>query len=50
LLTALPIHKIGDANDWTRLHPSVDDYWTGEMCFVSVPVKGQARSVAPHRG
>ena len=40
LLAALPILKIGDVNDWTRLHPSEDDYWTPEMCFVPVPIKG----------
>jgi len=26
LLTALPILKIGDVGDWTRLHPSEDEY------------------------
>jgi hypothetical protein len=40
LLTALPIIKIGDVGDWTRLHPSEDDYWSCELCFVSVPIKG----------
>ena len=28
LLTALPILKIGDVDDWARLHPSEDEYWT----------------------
>ena len=41
LLTALPIIKIGDVDDWTRLHPSEDDYWSCEMCFV------RCRSRAP---
>jgi hypothetical protein len=40
LLSALPIIKIGDVGDWTRLHPTVEEYWSDELCFVSVPVKG----------
>jgi hypothetical protein len=40
LLTALPIYKIGDVGDWTRLHPSEDSYWSIELCFVEVPIKG----------
>jgi len=31
LLTALPILKIGDVNDWCRLHPSEDEYWSPEL-------------------
>ena len=45
LLTALPIIKIGDVNDWTRLHPSEDDYWFHELCFVEVPIKGTKRDM-----
>ena len=45
LLTALPIHKIGEVDDWTRLHPSEGDYWTDELCFVWVPVKGAKRNL-----
>jgi hypothetical protein len=45
LLTALPILRIGDINDFVRLHPSEDDYWTPELCFVSVPIKGVKREV-----
>ena len=45
LLTTLPILKIGDANDWTRLHTSEDEYWTPELCFVSVPIKGTKRDM-----
>src|SRR6476619_1546338 len=45
LLTALPLLKIGDVNDWTRLHPSEDEYWTPELCFVSVPVKGAKHDI-----
>jgi hypothetical protein len=43
LLTALPIHKISEANDFVRLHPSEDDYWSTELCFVSVPILGEKR-------
>jgi hypothetical protein len=45
LLTALPVTKIGEVNDWTRLHPSEDEYWTPELCFVSVPIKGTKRDL-----
>ena len=45
LLTALPILKIGDVDDWTRLHPSEDEYWTHELCFVSVPIQGAKRDM-----
>ena len=50
LLTALPILKIGEVDDWTRLHPTEDEYWTCELCFVSVPIQGrQARHAARDR-
>ena len=45
LLTVLPIYKIGDVGDWARLHPSEDDYWTIELCFVEVPIKGTKRNM-----
>ena len=45
LLMPLPILKIGDVGDLTRSHPSEDDYWTAEMCFVSVPIKGTKRDM-----
>jgi hypothetical protein len=45
LLTALPILKIGDVGDWARLHPSEEDYWSCELCFVSVPIKGTKRDM-----
>jgi len=38
--TALGILKIGDANDFVRLHEDEDAYWSDELCFVSVPVIG----------
>ncbi|UGA46129.1 hypothetical protein HU230_0008870 [Bradyrhizobium quebecense] len=43
--TALPHHKIADANDFVRLHPNEDDYWTPELCFTSVPIKGEKRDM-----
>ena len=45
LLTALPVLKIGEVDDWTRLHSSEDDYWSCELCFVSVPIKGANRDM-----
>ena len=43
LLTALPILRISEANDFVRLHPDEANYWSDEICFVNVPVKGQKR-------
>jgi hypothetical protein len=40
LQTALPHHSISQAKDFVRLHPDVDKYWSDELCFVSVPIKG----------
>ena len=39
-LTALPHHGIAQAKDYVRLHPDEDQYWSTELCFVSVPIKG----------
>jgi hypothetical protein len=41
----LPHHNIAQANDWVRLHPDEETYWSPEMCFVSVPIKGQRRDL-----
>jgi hypothetical protein len=41
LLTALPHHSIAQAKDFVRLHPDEEEYWSSELCFVSVPIKGQ---------
>lgn len=43
LLTALPLHSIAQAKDFVRLHPNEDEYWSPELCFVNVPIKGQKR-------
>lgn len=42
LLSALPIHKLSEAKDFVQLHPS-EQYWSSELCFVNVPIKGQKR-------
>jgi hypothetical protein len=41
--TGLPHHSISQAKDFARLHPDEEAYWSSELCFVSVPVKGQKR-------
>jgi hypothetical protein len=38
---ALPHHKISEARDFVRLHPDEKNYWSDELCFVSVPILGQ---------
>jgi len=43
LLTALPVIRIADANDFARVHPCEEDYWSPELCFVSVPIHGDKR-------
>jgi hypothetical protein len=45
LLTALPHHKLSEAKDWVRLHPDEEHYWSAELCFVTVPIKGQKRDL-----
>jgi hypothetical protein len=41
LQTGLPHHSISQAKDFVRLHPDDENYWSAELCFVSVPIKGQ---------
>jgi hypothetical protein len=43
LLTGLPHFRISEARDFVRLHSKEEDYWSGELCFVSVPIKGSRR-------
>jgi hypothetical protein len=43
LLTALPVYRIADAEDFVRLHPDEEHYWSDELCFVSVPIKGSKK-------
>ena len=46
LQTALPHHNISAAKDFVRLHPDEEKYWTPELCFVNVPIKGQKRDTS----
>jgi hypothetical protein len=43
LQTALPVHKIAEANDFVLLHPDEKLYWSKPLCFVNIPIKGQKR-------
>src|SRR4051794_23382025 len=43
LQTALPHHSISQAKDFVRLHPDEGMYWSPELCFVAVPIKGAKR-------
>jgi hypothetical protein len=43
LQTALPHHSLSQAKDFVRLHPDEPNYWSSELCFVSVPIKGSKR-------
>jgi len=44
LQTALPHHSISLGKDFVRLHPDEAKYWSEELCFVNVPIKGQKNS------
>jgi hypothetical protein len=37
----LPHHKISEAKDFVRIHANRENYWSAELCFVSVPIRGQ---------
>jgi hypothetical protein len=43
LIESLPHHNIAQAKDFVRLHFDEDKYWSPELCFVNVPIKGQKR-------
>ena len=43
LQAGLPHHSISQAKDFVRLHPDEEAYWSPELCFVNVPIKGQKR-------
>src|SRR5262249_11542955 len=43
LPTALPVLKLSEANDFIRLHPDEENFWTWELCFVNVPNKNQKK-------
>ena len=42
LQTGLPVSSMSQAKDFVRLHPD-EDYWSPELCFVMVPIKGAKR-------
>jgi hypothetical protein len=42
LQTGLPISSMSQAKDFVRLHPD-ETYWSPELCFVMVPIKGAKR-------
>ena len=43
LQTALPHHSIAQAKDFVRLHPDDENFWSPELCFVNIPIKGMKR-------
>ena len=43
LQTGLPISNMSQAKDFVRLHPDEENYWSHELCFVNVPIKGAKR-------
>jgi hypothetical protein len=43
LQSGLPVMRIAAAKDWVRLHPDANTFWSDELCFVNVPVKGQKK-------
>jgi hypothetical protein len=43
LQTGLPISSMSQAKDFVRLHPDEENYWSPELCFVPVPIKGAKR-------
>jgi hypothetical protein len=43
LPTALSVMKMAAAKDFVRLHPDEENFWSVELCFVDVPIKGDNR-------
>jgi hypothetical protein len=41
LPSALPVHNMAAAKDFVRVHQDEEKYWSDELCFVEVPIKGQ---------
>ena len=44
LQSPLPVHNMAAAKDFVRLHPDEENYWSDELCFMDVPIKGQKRN------
>jgi hypothetical protein len=36
---------MSDVKDYMRLHPDEENFWSEELCFVNVPIKGQKYDV-----
>jgi hypothetical protein len=45
--SALPVMRISEAKDFVRLHPDEEEYWTGVMCFVGVPIDAKRTELHP---
>ena len=45
LPNALPHHTIAQAKDFVRLHHDESNYWSSELCFVAVPIKGSKKDM-----
>jgi len=43
LLPPLPTRSLKEVGDYARLHPDEANYWSPELCFVGVPIKGSKR-------
>jgi len=44
-LPPLPHHNLKEAGDFVRLHEDEENYWSSELAFVNVPIKGQKRDL-----
>jgi hypothetical protein len=44
-IAGLPHYAVPEAKDWVRLHPDEENFWSEELCFVSIPVPGQKRDM-----
>jgi hypothetical protein len=44
-IAGLPHYSVSEAKDWVRLHPDEENFWSEELCFVSIPVSGQKRDM-----
>ena len=47
-LAGLKHYRLADAKDFVRLHPDEENNWSDELCFVSVPVKGDKKEGQVH--
>ena len=45
VLNPLRIWRPSDVGDWFRVHPDEETYWSPELCFVTVPIKGIKKGV-----